>query len=367
MGNYDVAAYFWPAFTGDDGRSRIFWPDGNGEWETVAAAEKRFEGHSWPRKPVWGYVNEADPNVMEMEIAAAKAHGVNVFIYDWYMYDNRPYLENCLNDGFLKARNRSLMKFYIMWANHDVTYGWDRRIADVDTDTVVWSGMADERQFEKIGKRWIEKYFTLPEYYKIDGKPVLSIYDLQNFIAGLGGLENAVGAMNWLDREAKKSGLPGVHFQHIKYGTALTNKSGFDKASNMENTADVIRRMPFDSLTHYQFVHFTKMGRDYNEILADVFKEWENIDKNFDIPYYPHISIGWDNTPRYKSHIKDVTTGNSPQAFESALTAAREYADKHNVSLITLNSWNEWTETSYLQPDDLNGYGYLEAVKKVFK
>ena len=33
---------------------------------------------------------------------------------------------------------------------------------------------------------------------------------------------------------------------------------------------------------------------------------------------------------------------------------------------ITVNSWNEWTETSYLQPDDLYGYGYLEAVKKVF-
>ena len=34
--------------------------------------------------------------------------------------------------------------------------------------------------------------------------------------------------------------------------------------------------------------------------------------------------------------------------------------------LVTINSWNEWTETSYLQPDNVYGYGYLEAVKKVF-
>ena len=34
--------------------------------------------------------NEADPYVMEMEIAAAADHGVNVFIYDWYWYDGRP-------------------------------------------------------------------------------------------------------------------------------------------------------------------------------------------------------------------------------------------------------------------------------------
>ena len=34
--------------------------------------------------------------------------------------------------------------------------------------------------------------------------------------------------------------------------------------------------------------------------------------------------------------------------------------------LITINSWNEWTETSYLEPCDLYGYGYLDAIKNVF-
>ena len=47
---------------------------------------------------------------------------------------------------------------------------------------------------------------------------------------------------------------------------------------------------------------------------------------------------------------------------------AKEYIDGHpeQKPLITINSWNEWTETSYLEPDDLYGYGYLEAIKKVF-
>ena len=92
--NYDVAAYIWPAYTGADKRANIFWPNGIGEWQTIQNAKPKFEGHDWPRKPLWGYVDEADPKVMEQQIAAAVSHGVNVFIYDWYWYDHRPFLEN---------------------------------------------------------------------------------------------------------------------------------------------------------------------------------------------------------------------------------------------------------------------------------
>ena len=32
--SYDVAAYIWPAFTGDEKRTRMFWPQGMGEWQS---------------------------------------------------------------------------------------------------------------------------------------------------------------------------------------------------------------------------------------------------------------------------------------------------------------------------------------------
>lgn len=86
------------------------------------------------------------------------------------------------------------------------------------------------------------------------------------------------------------------------------------------------------------------------------------------MPYFPQVSVGWDNTPRFQKPRKYIITDNTPEKFKAALQKAKAFMDGRpdRHPLITLNSWNEWTEGSYLQPDDLYGYGYLDAVKEVF-
>jgi hypothetical protein len=362
---YDIAAYIWPAYTGDEPRTRMFWPEGMGEWQSVRDADKRFEGHTWPRRPLWGYVNEADPYVMEMQIECAVDHGVNVFIYDWYWYDNRPFLENCLNDGFLKAKNNHKMKFYLMWANHSVNNVWDKRLSH-DLYNIIWDGAVSRSVFETIATRVIEKYFKRSNYYTIDENPVFMIYDIENLIRGLGGLEQTRNALDWFKNECIKRGLKGLHLQLTMWSQNVKNVSGVDEERTMK-PSEIIEVLGFDSMSHYQFVHFANIDRDYLEILKDVEKEWEALSK-YKIPYFPHISVGWDNNPRFKEFRPGIVKNNTPENVEKAFRMAKEYADNHpnQPPLITINSWNEWTETSYLQPDDLYGYGYLEAIKKVF-
>jgi len=89
------------------------------EWELVQAARPRFPGHQQPRVPLWGYGDESDPRVMEQKIAAAADHGIDAFIFDWYYYNDGPYLDRPIDNGFLKARNNVRLKFAFMWANHD--------------------------------------------------------------------------------------------------------------------------------------------------------------------------------------------------------------------------------------------------------
>ena len=367
---YDIAAYVWPSYTGDEPRARIFWPEGIGEWQTVRAAEAKFPGHTWPRKPLWGYVNEADPYVMDMEINAAADHGVNVFIYDWYWYDGRPFLEQCLDNGFLKAPSRSRMRFYLMWANHDATTVWDKRCAELNE--VVWSGCQDERQFSIVCDRVIERYFSDPCYYKIDGRPVFMIYDVENLIAGLGGLDPTRRCLDGFREKCVRAGFPGLELQLTQWGDRMLripNVSGVDtNAGTRRSTAEILEALHFDSLTNYQYVHFLDIDRDYREITADAERKWQEFSERYAVPYYPHVSLGWDNNPRFSSLRRGVVRNNTPENIEDALRRAKAFVDTHDlpVPLITINSWNEWTETSYLEPDDRYGYGCLEAVARVF-
>ncbi len=86
-------------------------------------------------------------------------------------------------------------------------------------------------------------------------------------------------------------------------------------------------------------------------------------------PLLPHVSISWDNNPRFpKDQLQSRVTNANPADFKLFLEQAKAYLDQHpnQPKLITINAWNEWAEGSYLEPDKLNGYKYLEAVKSVF-
>jgi len=368
MKKYDIAAFIWPAYTGDEPRTRMFWPEGMGEWQSVKNAEPKKPGHKWPRKPLWGYVNEADPYVMEMEIACAARHGVNVFIYDWYWYDDRPFLENCLNDGYLKASNNDQVKFYLMWANHDANNLWNKELSDDFGDVINWRGDVTEEIFKKNVDRWITKYFTHPSYYKIEGKPVFMLYDLYRFEKGFGGAEGAKKMLDYFRAETIKAGFPGLHLQLVTWGAPGWATYEYKGLTPTEDGTPLYKQLGFDSLTHYQWMTMLKGETDYEKIVDLIDEENARMDALEDTVFFPHVTLGWDNNPRFKKLKPFIIENNTPELVEEAFRRAKAYVDSHNLpaNLITVNSWNEWTEGSYLQPDDINGYGYLEAVKKIF-
>lgn len=372
MSKYDIAAFIWPSYTGDEDRTRIFWPEGYGEWQTVKAMNKSYEGSRWPRKPLWGYVNEADSRVMEMQIKCATDYGVNVFIYDWYWFDNRPFLENCLNDGFLKARNNKDMKFYLMWANHDATHLWDKRNNSDLPSTVIWKGSVTPEIFSNICDRTIEKYFSKENYYMIDGCPVYMIFEPDNFIRTFGSTEKCLEGIKEFRQKCVDAGFKGLHLQAVHWNGRKYGWLDESDPCHGKTVEELYDYLGFDSVTNYNWGGSANLDGDYRKLTDEYIKSINNTSEKIKIPFYPNITIGWDNNVRFHKFIPGVVTGNDPEAFGEACEKVKAFADKSlaennmKAPLITVNSWNEWTETSYLEPDDLYCYGYLEQIKSIF-
>ena len=336
-------------------------PEGIGEWEIVRKSPPKFDGHLQPRVPVWGYADETDPRVMEQKIDAAVGHGVNIFIFDWYWYENQPFVEGCLNQGFLGATNNDRIKFYIMWANHDAPTVWD--IERSHKYEVVWPGEVNRATFTIATDRLIDRYFGHPSYYTIDGKPVLSIYEISTLINGLGGIKPARDALDDLRGRVREAGFPGLHLQAILWDR-IPPSAGMvpgDRTATQDNT---IQALGFDSLTNYQWCHYVTPSGPYAAWGEKAMASWPKWSKEFSVPFFPHVSIGWDTNPRYKAFQSLVTDG-TPELFERYLGQAMEFVDARKLSppLITVNSWNEWSEGSYLEPDTTHGMGYLKAVR----
>ena len=363
--DYIVAAYVWPSCHDDSLGRALLWPDGRGEWEIIERGTPMFEGHYQPRQPLWGQLPDDDPQVVERWIQTALKYGVNTFIYDWYWYNDPdgysgPYLESALNDGFLKAPSHDKMHFYIMWANHDVKYNYWNYHKWGDNEERLYNPDVDWDQFKKVVDRVINQYFKLPEYVKIDGCPVLGIFSIENFVRGLGSLDEAAKAMEYFRSEVRKAGFPDLHLQQIQGGGSRMSEE------RIEYMRKNIKALGIDSEALYNMGGFNP---DYLVHGAEAVEIREQMDEVFDIPVFPCVSIGWDDTPRFPAKGPDHVTRfhNTPQSFATFLAKAKEYVEAHpdQPRFMMINAWNEWVEGSYLLPDRLNGFGYLEAVRDV--
>ena len=352
---YYVAAYVWPSCH-DEKRSReVLWPEGIGEWEIIKKGNPRFDGHYQPKQPLWGYEMDDDPIVMEKWIDAASDHGVNVFIFDWYWYDGKPFLESSLNEGFLKAKNNDKMNFYIMWANHDVRRNYWNVHQYKDDKSQLWDGAVDLENFKIIVDRVINQYFKQANYLKIDGCPVFSVFSIQNLIEGLGSIEETREAFDYFRAETKRAGFPDLHLQLIGNG-----------APNV-NLLERIELLEANSVTKYNWGG--SIPEDYVQWGVESMERRSQWDSALSIPFFPNASIGWDDSPRFPHKGKEdvVHYNNSPESFAAFLQKAKEYCDEHpeQTKLITIFSLNEWVEGGYLLPDMKYGFGYLDAVKNV--
>ena len=368
-----VASYYFPNYHPNDPRNMRQKGGPWCEWELVKNAKPRFEGHKQPKVPLWGYGDESDPEVMAMKIDAAANHGIDAFIFDWYYYEDGPFLNRCLDEGYLQAANRERVKFSLMWANHDWIDIFPYRR---DTErNVLYPGVVSPEGFERIGRHVIRDYFLQPSYWRIDGKPYFSFYDLTKLMASFGSLGETRAALDRFRAMAREAGLPGLHLNAVVWGRAILPGEG-----KVAEPRELVRDLGFDSVTSYVWVHHAPLNEqqtDYNEVRDQYLAYWDRAEEMFDVPYFPNVTMGWDPSPRcfqedefgnFGYPFTNTIAGNTPERFREALEITRDRLLKrgNGPRIFNINCWNEWTEGSYLEPDAVNKMAYLEAVAEVF-
>ncbi len=387
MNKFDVCAYYFPNFH-QDKRNIPVHGKGWNEWDLVKRAEPRFKGHLQPKVPLWGYEDEADPLVFEKKIEAASNHGVNCFLWDWYWYEDGLFLEKCLEEGYLKSKNKSKVKFALHWGNHTWKDIHPTLRSSVNNPINLYHGEISEKAFEEMTDYVIENYFSDPDYWKIDGAPYFSVYESNKMISGVGGLKNALKCLERFRKKTIDAGFPNLHLNAVVWGipilpgsSSLANLVGnwLDVSEDFKEPNDIIKYLGYDSVTSYVWVHHVEMPTfptvEYMDMLKRMKEYWHEASKSYSVPYYPNVTMGWDASPRtIQSDVFDdigypftsVYTNNTPENFQIALEEAKKFLEEENLNILNINAWNEWTEGTYLEPDTVNKYKYLEAIKNVF-
>lgn len=323
---YSIGAYYFPG-----------WKEGvHSGWPKIMPFPER--------KPLLGWYREGEPEVADWHIKWAVEHGIEFFAYDWYWCQGKRQLEHALHDGYFNAKYKDKLKFCLLWANHNPD----------NTSSI--------EDFENVTRYWIDNYFKLPQYYKIDGKPVVIIFSVGRFTKDM-GVEKVKEGFEKMRDICKKNGIPGLY---------LAGCCGIDKQSLLE-----MKQEGYDSGTGYNYPWFgmteeekAKKSAPYDSMVESYKKIWDEIAAHKIIDYFPVVDPGWDSRPW---HGKDalVRTDQHPDKFRKMLEYAKEYVNKYPVGkekkkVVIVEAWNEFGEGDFVEPHVKYGFGYLDAIREVF-
>ena len=193
----------------------------------------RHPALSWSRAAQgadgWGYEDEALTRAsMARKIDAAADHGIGHLHLRLVLARHRSVFANCaLDEGFLGACEQSTgCSSPSCGPDHDWIDLFPAPVAVVPVRRVDAAlSRVNARTFREATDHVIEHYFKHPSYWKIDGCPYFSVYELATLIGGLGGVPEARAALDDFRAagHASGSGFPDLHLNAIVWGVQIAS------------------------------------------------------------------------------------------------------------------------------------------------
>jgi hypothetical protein len=277
--------------------------------------------------PLAGLYDSADPEVAAWHVKLAKAAGIDAFLVSWW--DTHRGRDKAFENGVLAAAEK-----------HDF------KVALLDERAQYHH---DLEQYKAMVTRALRAYKDSPAYLHIDGKPVIYLYQVARdaslspakFIELRRHVETAVGPVYW-----------------------IVDKIAHDHAAQRAGDADRVKRIPaewlevpgIDAFGFYSTFSNFRAHR-YQELVGKfryMTRQTHAAGKRMLLPVHPgHDNSGFRTDPY-------VMPRREGETFRDYLRAAEDAG----ADFIMVTSWNEWPETTIVEPASTwpDPYRYLRIL-----
>ena len=351
-----------------------WWGKGFTEWVNVREARPLFEGHNQPRVPLNNhYYDLSDIETLTWQCRIAKEYGIYGFCMYHYWFNGHLLLEKPME--MLLAHPEIDIKYCISWANHDWTDAW--KASNRQPKVLIAHNFDDE-------KDWVDHFnyllpfFKDPRYMTENNKPLMVIY-IPNIIRKLKKMLDVWSQM------ARDNGFDGLTFiyqsaassfdnswDHSLFDYGVEMNPGYVGLANRQKNSSFFPKLMKYSHEIKRFLHIRRSLLPQKKITevskADYDYTWQRILELRPISNAPKMIpcafTDWDNTPRHKERGY-LFQGVSPDKFKSYFKQLIDNTKNfYDTDMIFVFAWNEWAEGGYLEPDEKNGFAFLEAIKE---
>jgi lipopolysaccharide biosynthesis protein len=324
-----------------------WWGRGFTEWTNVTRAKPLFTGHDQPRLPAdLGFYDLRLAEVRNEQASLAKRYGLHGF----YWFNGKKLLDLPLRK--VLESGEPDFPFCLCYANEN----WTRR----------WDGLEDHILIQQEHSPENDRHFIqdiIPvlkdkRYIKIGNKPLLLVYRSKLFPDPL----KTTGV--WRE-EAKKAGIEDLYLCKCQTFEDFEDpkESGFDAVVEFppHGLKRIARKFDYEALIKSSVPSFEGYVFDYNDISYQMMaREWP------EYTLFKTVMLAWDNTARTTVNSR-IFINFTVELYERWLSKiCRSTIERYpeDERLVFINSWNEWAEGTYLEPDQKYGHDYLRATDR---
>ncbi len=345
-----------------------WWGEGFTDWVAAKNAKPLFPSHVQPKIPLNNnYYNLDNIETIRWQANLAKKYGVYGFAIYHYWFSSKQQL--LAKPAELLLENRDIDTHYMfIWDNNSWKRTWSKLKANdwspiydnKGTSTSQQNSRQDGLLAELIygdEKEWkahfdyLLPFFKDERYVKINNKPLFGFYQPRNNFPVIRRM-----AEYW-DKLAKEVGFNGIIcMTHVnRTQSYLEYKFVNHPLGSLPNFSQalILHIKIFIAKILHKLLIF-----NYDSIWKKTLKNA----KKSDSKTFLCGTVSYDDTPRRGIRGR-IFYGATPQKFQHYLTELLRISKKQGKEYMFVTAWNEWGEGMCLEPDEENGYGYLEALQ----